>query len=311
MKNNQLHTVLGGYGAIGNAVLQELNIRNLETRAVERNKDVPGFPTVKADLLDIAQTTKAIEGSDFVYLCVGIPYNSEIWAHDWPIVMHNVIEACSKNNAKLIFFDNIYMYGPAPLDIAFTEDHKQMPTTKKGKARKKTADLLLSAIESKQVQGLIGRSADFYGPRAINSTFYIMFLENMLQNKNPQSLNKPGIEHTYAYTEDNAKALVNLALDDTCYGQVWHLPVGDPITIQEIVDLFNKNLNSEFKVIYMPGFLFYILSLFIPILKEAKEMAYQFNSPYIMSFDKFKNKFPDFKVTSYDSGIQKMIRSFH
>lgn len=53
-----------------------------------------------------------------------------------------------------------------------------------------------------------------------------------------------------------------------------------------------------------------ILALFIPMLKEAGEMAYQFNSDYVMSFDKFKRQFPEFKVTPYAQGIREMIRNF-
>lgn len=305
-----LHIVLGGSGVIGSAVIRELLKRHIQVKAVERTKNVEGVETLHADLLNPAEFSKAVKGATHIYLCIGLPYSSQVWQKDWPQVMKNTIEVCKAIHAKLIFFDNVYMYGPAPLDNPFTEDHRQMPTTRKGKARKETADLLLAAITSKDVKGLIGRSADFYGPRAINSPFYIVFLENMLKNKNPQWLGKPDIKHTYAYTEDTARALVQLALDDSCYGQVWHLPVGEPITIQKIADIFNKHLHSKYNISYMPRIMFHILSLLVPILKEAGEMGYQFDNSYIMSFEKFIQKFPNFKVTSYDVGIQKMIDSF-
>ena len=39
-------------------------------------------------------------------------------------------------------------------------------------------------------------------------------------------------------------------------------------------------------------------------------MLYQFQSEYIMSFDKFAAHFPDFQVSTYEEGVQEMIASF-
>jgi len=308
--NQQLHLVIGGAGAIGSAVINELRSRNIPVKALERKKAIKGIETTHADVLDLEAFTKAAAGATHIYVCVGLPYFARIWQRDWPSVMKNTIEVCKTYHAKLIFFDNVYMYGPPPLSMPFTEDNEQKPVTKKGKARKETADLLLAAMRKGEVQGVIGRSADFYGPYAVNSPFYIVFLENILKNKNPQWLGKPNVRHTYAFTKDNARALLELALDESCYGQVWHLPVGKPVAIEEIMMLINRYFHSEYKISYMPRALLNIMGLFIPILKEAKEMIYQFDDPYVVSFEKFKRKFPNFTVTPYDRGIQEMIMSF-
>lgn len=312
MKNNkQLHLVLGGSGTIGQAVITELLQRHLSVKAVERSKEVKDIETIKADLLNFDETQKTISGATHVYLCVGLPYNSKIWTEQWPILVKNVIAACSSTKAKLIFFDNVYMYGRPPLSIPFNEEEKQNPQTKKGKARKIIADMILNAHKSNKIESVIGRSADFYGPNAHNSSLYINFLQKILNNQKPGWSGKPNQEHTYAFTTDNGKALVNLALDDSTYGEVWHLPVGEKITIEQILEIINKELDSDYKISFMPRFLLNILSLFVPILKEVKEMLYQFDNNYDMSWDKFHTKFPNFRVTSYENGIKKMIESFN
>lgn len=301
---NQIHTVLGANGAIGKAVIKELETRQLTVRRVSRK------PTwVQADLLQKEDTQRAIDGSSYVYLCIGLPYNAKVWETQWPEIMQNVIDACEKAEAKLIFLDNIYMYA-SPLPIPFDEYTSQNPVSKKGKARKQTADLMINAIRDNKIKGLIGRSADFYGEGAINSPFYISFLERMLQDKGPQTLVSAEIEHTYANVLDNGRALVELALNDDCYGQVWHLPVGEPITTNEMLALFNKKLGSNFKISPMPTLLKKILPLFIPILKETKEMEYQFEQKYVMSDHKFRNRFPDFNVSSYQDGVNRMVDWF-
>lgn len=308
--NNQQHLVLGGSGSVGFAVIKELQRKNLLVKTVERSKEVQGVETIKADLLDFEQTKKVIQGASYVYLCVGLPYNSQSWMRDWPRVMRNVIDACATANARLIFLDNVYMYGPPPLAVPFDENHPQNPTTKKGKARKETADLLLEAHRSGKVKAVIGRSADFYGPGSTNSTFYFSFLERMLTGKQPQSIFRKGINHTYAYTTDNGRALVALALDNSTYGQVWHLPVGRPITFDEIVYIFNKVMDTNYKISYLPRILLPFLSIFVGTLNEVREMLYQFDDEYVMSFEKFQKHFPDFKVTSYEEGVKGMINSF-
>lgn len=306
----QLHTVLGASGAIGKAVIQELKNRELSIRAVGRSGTDTRIETVQADLLKSNEAKKAIQGSTHVYLCVGLPYKTDVWLKNWPLLMQNCIDACVEAQANLIFFDNIYVYGPAPLAIPFDENHPQNPTTQKGIARKRTVDLLLKAIRERKINAVIGRSADFYGPYAVNSPLFISFLERMLQGKAPQSIFKPGIKHTYANTSDNGKALVALALNERTYGQVWHLPVGMPVTVEELTSIFNKELGTNFKATFLSPMMRKILSLFISPLREMEEMLYQFDSDYIMSFAKFKKHFPNFEVTTYEQGFSEMIRSF-
>ena len=301
---NEMHTVLGANGPIGKAVIKELEIRQLQIRKVSRK------PTwVQADLLRKEDAERAIDGSSHVYLCIGLPYNSKIWETQWPQIMQNVIDACEKAQAKLIFLDNIYMYA-SPLPIPFDEGTHQNPISKKGKARKQTADIMMKALKENKIKGLIGRSADFYGEGAVNSPFYISFLERMLQGKNPQTLVSAEIEHTYANVLDNGRALVEMALCDDCYDQVWHLPVGEQITTNGMLALFNKKLGGNFKVSVMPKFLKMILPIFIPILKETKEMEYQFEQKYVMSDHKFRERFPNFKVSSYQDGVNSMVDWF-
>jgi nucleoside-diphosphate-sugar epimerase len=310
MSSSSLHTVLGASGAMGYAVLQALQDRQLPLRGVGRKRRRDDIDWHTADLLKLEETQQAIEGASHVYLCAGLPYRTDVWLRDWPLLMQHVIEACLTHDAVLIFLDNVYMYGPAPLEVPFDEHHTQQPVTQKGWARYQTANILLEAVEEQGLKAVIGRSADFYGPFAANSPFYISFLERMLQGKAPQSIATKGIPHTYAYTLDSGRALVELALDPSTYGQVWHLPVGPAVTMDEVVQYFNTSLGTHFQVSYLPPFMRKVLSLFIGPLKEAGQMLYQYDTEYVMSFEKFKTHFPDFKATSYEEGVTAMVASF-
>lgn len=306
----QLHVVLGGSGAIGWSVITELLKRNLPVRAVERNKPVAGVDTVFANLLNRREAIGSMKDATHVYMCVGLPYKTKVWESDWPALINSVVDACIDSGARLVFFDDVYLYGPPPLQVPFDENHLQSPTTRKGKIRKIVADTVISAHKLGKIRAVIGRSADFYGPHAVNSQFYIKYLENILSGKNPQILFNPNIKHTYAYTLDNGRALVDLALNDDAYGEAWHLPVGAAITMDEILEIINTLLGTHFKNSCLPRRVSGLMSLFVPIIKEAQEMLYQFDNPYIMSDVKFRSRFPSFETTNYKDGLNAMIESF-
>ncbi|HWT49454.1 MAG TPA: NAD-dependent epimerase/dehydratase family protein [Mycobacterium sp.] len=305
----QLHVVLGGAGAIGGAVINTLRERQLEAVAVERSKTVRHVTTLRADLRDAAQTLRVAAHATHVYLCVGIPYNTRAWRAEWPTVMRNTIGACQETGARLIFIDNAYMYG-APLAVPFSEIHSQNTHTRKGAVRKAVADTLLAAHCAGAVRAVIGRSADFYGPGAVNTNLYQVVLKRMLAGKAPKSICRVDVGHTYAYSLDNSRALVNLALDESAYGQVWHLPVGEPVTIEELTAMLNVILSTNLKPIVVPRPIRRVLTGFVKPLREINEVLYQFDNPYIMSDRKFRERYPEFKVTPYAEGMRAMVESF-
>jgi nucleoside-diphosphate-sugar epimerase len=306
--SNQLHVILGASGAIGMEIIKELQSKNLPFRAVERSKTIPNIETTHADISKIDELKKALVGATHVYSCVGVKYDTKIWQQVWPQITDNLIEACSEINATLVFFDNIYLYGPTPLEIPITEHHPRNPPSNKGTVRLSLEKKLMTAFESGKLKGLIARAGDFYGPGAKLSMLYNSVLDRMLVGKNPQWLANPDLLHTYTYTPDAARACVTLALDESSYGQVWHLPTSDELlTSRQIIAIFQKKLGMSENIQVMPRFMFNVLTLFIPILKELKEMMYQFDNDYVFDSSKFEAKYPNFKTTSYQEGVNSMV----
>lgn len=295
------HIVLGKGGAIAEATLAALRAEGHHAHAIGRQE---------ADARDAQALGPHLDGASHVYLCVGLPYDGALWERDWPKVMSATLDACEAAGARLVFFDNVYMYGPPPLANPISEDHPQSPTTRKGRARKATADLALAAHRAGRVPVVIGRSADFYGPGAINSPFYIKFLENVLVGKPAQTLMPQGPKHTYAYTGDNGRALVQLVLDEGAYGKVWHLPVGPAITVAEMTDYLRAALGQDFKLSTLPPFMAKVIGLFNGQIREVSEMGYQFKEDYVLDWSRFAARYPDFAPTSYAEGAAEMVAHF-
>src|SRR3712207_252090 len=107
-----MQTILGSGGSIGHELAQELTKYTNQIRLVSRNpKRVNANDELfAADLSDKSQVDKAVAGSEIVYVTVGFEYDTKVWREKWPALMKNVIEACKKYKAKLVFFDNVYMY---------------------------------------------------------------------------------------------------------------------------------------------------------------------------------------------------------
>lgn len=305
----ELHVVLGANGSVGQLVVKELVRRGVPVRAVTRSQTMEDVDTMSANLLIKEQALEAIDGASHVYLCVGLPYRAALWKVQWPIVMYHVIVACEQVGAKLVFLDNIYMY-QAPLKIPFNETQPVGPSSTKGLVRKVIQDMVLQAVQEQRIQAVIGRSADFYGPGAINSVLYISFLENLLQGKAPAILTPMDQPHTFGHVGDIAVALITLALDDTNNGEVFHLPVSRPVTLADVHASFLAHLNKDLPIKQISPRMQRVLGLFVKPIHEMQEMMYQFTSPYQMDDTKFRKRYPNVVVTTLEDGLVEMIQSF-
>jgi nucleoside-diphosphate-sugar epimerase len=176
-------TILGAGGAIGNELVKLLAAKNQPFRLVGRNpKMTPGATeALAADLTDKEQTIRAVAGSSVVHLCVGLKYDHKVWREMWPRVMNNTIEACKRAGSKLIFFDNVYMYGKSSGPM--TEETPFNPCSRKGEIRATIATILVNEWKSGALTGMIARSADFYGPDVLNGVPNLLVFEPFAHKK--------------------------------------------------------------------------------------------------------------------------------
>lgn len=174
-----MQTILGSGGIIANHITKSLPAYTNSIRLVSRNpKSVSGKEElVPADLTSAEQVLKAVKGSKVVYLTAGLEYNIKVWKEQWPRLMQNVINACKENDAKLVFFDNVYMYGKVVGPM--TEETPFNPASRKGEVRAKIATMILDEVKKGELTALIVRAADFYGPETQNSFLNMMVFENL------------------------------------------------------------------------------------------------------------------------------------
>jgi nucleoside-diphosphate-sugar epimerase len=303
-------TILGAGGAIGNELIKLLAVKNQPFRLVGRNpKPTPGATeTLAADLTDKDQTICAVAGSSVVHLLVGLKYDHKVWQEVWPRVMSNTIEACKRAGAKLIFFDNVYMYGK--VSGPMTEETPFNPCSKKGEIRAKIATTLINESKSGGLVAMIARSADFYGPDTRNGVPNLLVFEPFAKKQKASWLLNDSVQHSFTYTPDAAQSLVQLAERATAWNQTWHVPATpNPLTGKEFVALAAKELGvaPKYRVLSRP--MLRIAGWFDPLVAESYEMLYQSDSPYLFDSSKFAREF-GFAGTPYADGIRTTAASF-
>src|SRR5690625_1210852 len=235
-----MQTILGARGAIGKALALALSDYTSQIKLVSREPEkVKAADLIfAADLIHRKEVSKAVKGSQIVYLTVGLPDDAKLWEKEWPRIMENVIEACLKHNSKLVFFDNIYLYGGACLD-PITEELPIRPLTKKGKVRAKVSRLLWKAVEEDGLEALVARSADLYGPGVKGvGILWETIIKPLSKGDTANLFAADKYKHSYTYVPDAARATAMLGNTPAAFGEVWHLPTApNPLTGKQWVEM--------------------------------------------------------------------------
>jgi nucleoside-diphosphate-sugar epimerase len=276
-----MQTILGANGVIGRELSRNLSASTDRIRQVSRSprRVNVGDETFPADLLDPTATAQAIAGSDVAYLVAGLQYDTAVWREQWPRIMRNVIDGCKRHGSRLVFFDNVYAYGR--VDGPMTEETPFNPCSRKGEVRARIATMLLDEIRSGNLQAMIVRAADFYGPGAVQSFPHATVFERLKAGKTPQWVGDAKAVHTFTYTPDAGHAASVLGQSAEAYGQTWHVPTTtEPLTGRDFVHLACELTRRPYKMQRAPRWMLWLMGLFVPVLRENDEMMYQFEHDY-------------------------------
>ena len=304
-----MQTILGANGTIGSVLARELVNYTNKIRLVSRyprkvNESDELFP---ADLSNPGIVDEAVKDSEVVYLVVGFDYKLKVWEENWPKLMRATIDACIKYKARLVFFDNVYMYDINAIPH-MTEESPVNPPSRKGEVRKKIAQMIMEEVKAGKLLALIARSADFYGPDNNKSFVNEMVYKNLLKGKAANWFIDADKKHSFTYTPDAAKATALLGNTNDAFNTIWHLPTDkNPLTGREFIELFSREMKAANKVFVMPLWLVKIVGLFVPVLKEMSEMMYQYDRDYFFDSSKFEQRF-NFKTTTYQDGVRNTVR---
>ena len=303
-----MQTILGANGVIGRELSRHLGQYTDRIRQVSRSPR-PVNPTdslVPADLLDARATADAIAGSSITYLVAGLKYDHKVWQEQWPKVMRHAIDGCRRHGSALVFFDNVYAYGR--VEGAMTENTPYNPSSRKGEVRARIATMFMDEVKRGVLQGMIVRSADFYGPGAVLSMTHATVTERLKRKKTPQWIGNPKAVHSFTYTPDAGRTVALLGNTATAYGQVWHaLTSHEPITGEQYVRMACELSGRPYRLQAAPRWMLSLLGMVVPVLRENMEMLYQFEHDYRFDSSKVERTL-GLTPTTYRQGIAVTLK---
>jgi nucleoside-diphosphate-sugar epimerase len=300
-----MQTILGATGQIAMELAREL-ARNYTTelRLVSRNprKVNDSDKVFAANLLDAEQTAAAVKGSDVVYFTAGLPPNTALWEAQFPTMLRNALDASRAVGAKFVYFDNTYMYRQD--DRVLKEDAPFEPNGRKGKVRAAMAAMVLEEMAKGDIPVLIGRAPEFYGPGKTQSFTNVLVIDRLKEGQKPRVPVRDDTRRTLIWTPDASRALAALGNAPDAYGQTWHLPCDDEqLTYKQFVTLAAEVFGRAPAFSVIGSLAMKVAGLFNKEVREISELLPRYKQDNFFDSGKFKQRFPDFKVTSYREGL--------
>jgi nucleoside-diphosphate-sugar epimerase len=308
--DDRLHVVLGASGGLGSAVVWQLVQQGKLVRAVSRSAERFDLghrvEVVRGDITDPAQMRLICQGASVIYHCANAPYPE--WTKALPPMMDAVIMMAETSGAKVVYGDNLYMYGQ--VSGLITPELPDRATGKKGLVRSKIAAQLMAAHRSGRIQATIGRASDFFGPGVLNSMMGEVVFQALVEGKTLNLIGKLDVPHTYTFIEDFAKGLVTLGEREEALGEIWHIPSAETLTTQQFLNLIFAEAQQTPKLRIASPLMLNFLGLFSKMMCELKEISYEFEQPFVVDHQKYERVFGS-DPTPHREAIQRTISWFY
>ena len=297
-----------GFGPVGKATVARLHDAGRAVRVAQRSRpaDLPAYvPFTHCDILDPASLASALKGAAQVVLAIGFAYEGKIWERVWPRAMGNLLDVCAAADVRIVFLDNLYMYGPQTEPL-----REDMPLSNLGRKPATRTQITHMWQADKRVRVAALRAPDFYGPGVTLSHLGATGFAAMAQGKAATFVFPPDQPHDFAYVPDIGRAVVTL-LDapDDAFGQVWHMPCPPTRTSRELLAMGAEAAGEKLRVRSVPAVALSLLSPFASFFREMKEMRFQWDRPYRVDATKWRDRFWS-DVTPHEVAISETISSF-
>ena len=306
--------VLGATGSIGYAVTESLVARQLPVTILVRNR-------AKAEVLfPNASTLTIVEGdaqnapllnqvaADKTHIFHGINYPYHQWFGNMDVVTQKVIDAAAQNRATIVFPGNVYNFGNTKDPIR--ENSRPNPVSKKGQLRVTIEAILEKAANDGRCHVLNVRLPDFWGPNVLNDGVRPIF-EGALTGKALPWLINAHIPHQSVYTKDAAEIIARLMLQDPqAPYEVWNYGGQTFPSVRWFFEHITALTGKPLKMQVYSRLAISFLGLFLPVVREVKEMGYLYANTILLDDSKVRTTFPDFRETPIDEAISETLSWF-
>lgn len=283
MKDQKTALVLGATGGIGGEVARQLRDAGWHVRALKRGAAVPsetrdGIAWIAGDALDASAVLTAAQGCSLIVHAVNPP-GYRRWSELVLPMIDNTIAAARAQRATVVLPGTVYNFGPDAFPV-LTEDSPQQPVTRKGAIRVELERRLFAAAEAGDMQVIVVRAGDFFGPRCGNSWFTQGMVKPGAVVRAVQLPGRAGVGHQFAYLPDVARTMVELVrrrAELPAFAS-FHMDGHWDADGQEFGRAIQRTMvrhgHAQPRLKAFPWWLMWMLSPFVATLKELLEMRY-------------------------------------
>ncbi|AZM62218.1 MULTISPECIES: NAD-dependent epimerase/dehydratase family protein [unclassified Streptomyces] len=299
-------SVVVGSGPAGAATARLLADRTQSVRVVTRSgrSREPGIEHVALDATDSTRLIEATQGATAIYCCAAPPYHR--WASEWPPLASSVCAAAEASGAVLVMLGNLYGYGP--VDGPMTEGLPLAAAGTKGRVRAAVWEQLRTLHEQGRIKAVEVRASDFFGPGVTDGGHLAArVMPRLLRGKPVSTLGDPDAPHSWSFVPDVARALVEVAGEERAWGRAWHVPTEPALSVREMVDRLAAQADvGPVAVRRVPPAALGVASLFSPLIRELREIRYQFDRPFVVDSSAFEAEF-SVRATPVDAQVKTVV----
>ncbi|HEX5594427.1 MAG TPA: NAD-dependent epimerase/dehydratase family protein [Micromonosporaceae bacterium] len=301
-----LHVIVGA-GPVGSSTASLLASRGEQVRLISRDGAGPDHPRVERVAADAAQPKRLRELSEeatAIYNCANPDLRR--WPIEWPPLMGALLHAAESSGAVLANAGSLYVYGPVNGPI--TEETPMRPSSTKGAIRARLWHDALEAHRAGRIRTTEVRASDYVGP-GHNSLLNQQVVPKVVAGEPvvlPADLDAP---HSWTYIGDTARMLVAAATDERAWGRPWLVPTPPPASLRDVASRVADFADAPApKLSTMSRLRLWFAGLFDRQARELREVAYQFERPFVVDSSAATSTF-GIQPTPLDDALRETVRT--
>ena len=306
---NRTVTILGLNGRIGQEAARAFVAAGWQVTGLGRTNRVhiSGVTFIAGDADKPEDVARAAAPSEVVLDAVNLPYDKwDKGRYEQSLGIR--LKALAGSGKTLLFPGNIYNFAAETHEL--TPQTPERPATDKGEIRVRLEKMLARAAAEDNLQVLILRAPDFFGPGATGTVFDLIMLKNLARNELLYPAD-PKIGHSWAYLPDLARAFVRVAEARETLERFDRLHfAGQFRTGLQLKSAAEAHLGRRLTLKQVNWLPYRLIAPMVPILREVLKMNYLWHHPHRLADPRLDALLgPDF-LTPFETALGATLESY-